>query len=117
MRERLSSAAFSAGWGLVCRLPESVARALFNFGADIPRMETYGRSTQRMAQVVRAEGIDVMLSNHSRVDGSQGKLARLREAGGTGPNPFVVGEPTVERTLTVMNECSLAQRDRFALLR
>lgn len=89
----------------------------FNFGADIPRMETYGRSTQRMAQVARTEGIDVMLSNHSRVDGSQGKLARLREAGGTGPNPFVVGESTVERTLTVMNECSLAQRDRFALLR
>jgi len=35
LRQRLSSAAFSAGWGLVCRLPESVARALFNFGADI----------------------------------------------------------------------------------
>jgi len=35
VREWLSSAAFSAGWGLVCRLPESVARALFNFGADI----------------------------------------------------------------------------------
>ena len=34
-RERLASAAFSAGWNLVCRLPESVARALFNFGADI----------------------------------------------------------------------------------
>ncbi|HET9079433.1 MAG TPA: phosphatidylinositol mannoside acyltransferase [Trebonia sp.] len=34
-RERLGSAAFSAGWGLVCRLPESVARALFNFGADV----------------------------------------------------------------------------------
>ena len=34
LRERLSSAAFGAGWGLVCRLPESVARALFNFGAD-----------------------------------------------------------------------------------
>jgi phosphatidylinositol dimannoside acyltransferase len=33
--ERLRSAAFSAGWGLVCRLPEPVARALFNFGADI----------------------------------------------------------------------------------
>ena len=35
LRERLSSAAFGAGWGLVCRLPESVARGLFNFGADI----------------------------------------------------------------------------------
>jgi len=35
LRERLSSAAFGAGWSLVCRLPESVARGLFNFGADI----------------------------------------------------------------------------------
>ena len=34
-RERLSSAAFGAGWNLVCRLPEPVARALFNFGADV----------------------------------------------------------------------------------
>ena len=33
--ERLRSAAFSAGWGLVCRLPEPVARALFRFGADM----------------------------------------------------------------------------------
>jgi KDO2-lipid IV(A) lauroyltransferase len=34
-RERLLSAAFGAGWNLVCRLPESMASALFNFGADI----------------------------------------------------------------------------------
>jgi len=34
-RERLLSVAFGVGWNLVCRLPESVARALFNFGADI----------------------------------------------------------------------------------
>jgi KDO2-lipid IV(A) lauroyltransferase len=33
--ERLGSAAFGAGWNLVCRVPESVARALFNFGADV----------------------------------------------------------------------------------
>ena len=35
LRERLLSAAFGAGWTLVCRLPESWARALFRFGADI----------------------------------------------------------------------------------
>jgi KDO2-lipid IV(A) lauroyltransferase len=29
------SAAFTAGWALVCRLPESAARGLFAFGADI----------------------------------------------------------------------------------
>jgi phosphatidylinositol dimannoside acyltransferase len=33
--ERLGSAAFGVGWSLVCRLPEPVARALFNFGADV----------------------------------------------------------------------------------
>jgi phosphatidylinositol dimannoside acyltransferase len=35
LRERLIGAAFGAGWGIVCRLPESVARAFFNAGADI----------------------------------------------------------------------------------
>ncbi len=35
LRERLASAAFGAGWSLVCRLPESVARALFMAGADV----------------------------------------------------------------------------------
>jgi phosphatidylinositol dimannoside acyltransferase len=35
LKDRLASAAFTAGWNLVCRLPESVARALFNFGADV----------------------------------------------------------------------------------
>jgi KDO2-lipid IV(A) lauroyltransferase len=35
LKDRLLSAAFSAGWGLVCRIPESWARALFNLGADI----------------------------------------------------------------------------------
>jgi len=33
--DRLHSAAFKAGWSLVCRLPESWARALFSFGADV----------------------------------------------------------------------------------
>ncbi|HEY0938213.1 MAG TPA: hypothetical protein VGD91_31275, partial [Trebonia sp.] len=35
LRERLTGAAFSAGWSLVCRLPEPAARGLFNFGADL----------------------------------------------------------------------------------
>jgi phosphatidylinositol dimannoside acyltransferase len=35
LRERLISAAFGAGWGLVCRVPESWARVAFNLGADV----------------------------------------------------------------------------------
>jgi lauroyl/myristoyl acyltransferase len=34
LRERLVGAAFGLGWNLVCRLPEPVARWLFEFGAD-----------------------------------------------------------------------------------
>jgi KDO2-lipid IV(A) lauroyltransferase len=35
LKDRLVSAAFGVGWTLVCRLPESWARAIFNFGADL----------------------------------------------------------------------------------
>jgi phosphatidylinositol dimannoside acyltransferase len=35
IKDRLASAAFEAGWTLVCRLPEPWARRLFAFGADI----------------------------------------------------------------------------------
>jgi phosphatidylinositol dimannoside acyltransferase len=35
LRERLTNAAFGAGWTLVCRMPESWARALFMAGAEI----------------------------------------------------------------------------------
>jgi lauroyl/myristoyl acyltransferase len=35
LRERVISAAFGAGWTLVCRLPESWMRALFRAGADV----------------------------------------------------------------------------------
>jgi phosphatidylinositol dimannoside acyltransferase len=33
-RDRLGTLAFTAGWSLVCRLPEGLARSLFYFGAD-----------------------------------------------------------------------------------
>ena len=35
LKDRLASAVFGAGWSLVCKLPESWARGLFAFGADI----------------------------------------------------------------------------------
>lgn len=87
----------------------------FNFGRDVPRLVSYSESAQRMKSVAQAQHIDVLISNHSRVDGSQIKLASLRQHGSGSPNPFVQGTPTVERALTVMDECAQAQRDRFLL--
>jgi len=66
--------------------------------------------------VVSAQKIDVLVSNHSGFDGSQAKLAALRQPGADAQsNPFVLGTPTVERALNVMGECAQAQRDRFAM--
>ena len=57
----------------------------------------------------------MLLSNHSGIDGSQAKLAALRQQPAGAANPFVIGTPAVERALNVMGECAQAQRDRFAL--
>lgn len=85
----------------------------FNFGRDMPRLDAYIEATQRLAQVARAQQIDVMLSNHPGYDGTVKKLELLR--GGSADNPFVIGTPAVQRALTVMGECAMAQRDRFLL--
>jgi lauroyl/myristoyl acyltransferase len=61
LRERLTSAAFGAGWTLVCRMPESWARALFMAGAEIAwRRE--GKGVQvlegNLIRVLRTIGTD-----------------------------------------------------------
>ncbi len=88
----------------------------FNFGKDIPRLESYIAATERMAKAAQAQGIDVMLSNHAGYDGTVAKLDTLARQGGTGSNPFVLGTPTVVRALQAMGECAKAQKDRFLLL-
>ena len=87
----------------------------FNFGKDMQRLDSYIASTRRMDSLVKAQNIDVMLSNHSNVDSSQAKMAALRNQPADASNPFVMGTPTVERALRVMGECAQAQRDRFAM--
>ncbi|HWG01781.1 MAG TPA: phosphatidylinositol mannoside acyltransferase [Trebonia sp.] len=59
LRDRLISAAFGAGWGLVCRLPESWARAAFNFGADVAwRKQGHGVQVLEgnLLRVLRGDG-------------------------------------------------------------
>ena len=87
----------------------------FNFGKDVPRLDAYIGATQRMGAIAQSQRIDVLLSNHSNIDGSQAKLAALRQQPAPAANPFVLGTPTVERALAVMGECAQAQRDRFAM--
>src|SRR5215469_3297461 len=79
LRERVISAAFGAGWTLVCRLPESWARALFMAGADVA-WRRQGRGVQvlegNLIRFLRTEGTDP--ADDTGIDG--GELRALSRA-------------------------------------
>jgi len=87
----------------------------FNFGNNIPRMDSYIEGTRRMARIAEQQGIDVMLSNHAGYDGTIAKLDARKNRDPGDPNPFVMGTPNVVRALNVMGECAQAQKDRYLL--
>jgi phosphatidylinositol dimannoside acyltransferase len=65
VKERLISAAFGAGWTLMCRMPEPWARAAFMLGADI--------SWWRQGQ-----GVQILEANVRRVVGKDADAGQLR---------------------------------------
>jgi lauroyl/myristoyl acyltransferase len=65
IKDWLGSAAFTAGWGLVCRVPESWARRLFTVGGDIAWRRQGG-------------GVQVLEGNLLRVLGRDTDQAELR---------------------------------------
>lgn len=77
----------------------------FNFGRQPERMQAYIDATTRAREIAKQQGVDVFISNHSAYDGSIEKLAAVADAN---DNPFVLGASTVQRALTVMNECAQA---------
>lgn len=86
----------------------------FNFGKDFERLDMYIGATERMRKMAAEQNIAVMLSNHSGYDQSIEKLQQQRDQPAAA-NPFVIGTPAVQRSLTVMGECAMAQRDRFKM--
>lgn len=86
----------------------------FNFGRDMGRLDGYIAQTERMRQLAAQWGIDVPLSNHPAYDGTVAKL-KTRAAAPAGANPFVSGQPVVDRAMRVLNTCARAQRARFLL--
>lgn len=72
LKDRLISAAFSAGWGLVCRLPESWARGLFTLGADIA-----WRRQGNSVQVLEGNLIRILRTAPGAEDAVDGKELRV----------------------------------------
>ena len=70
--------------------------------------ETYSKSAQRFRDIVAKAGADVLIANHTNFDGSKTKLPRLAKRGAASPHPYVIGNDSVQRYLTVADECARA---------
>ncbi len=87
----------------------------FNFGRDMLRLDGYIAATERMRRLAAEMGIDVPLSNHPGFDGTVAKL-KVQAATPSAANPFVSGQPVVERAMQVLGTCARAQRARFQMM-
>ena len=81
---------------------------LFNFGPDAARFRSYAESAAKFREIATSAGADVLLSNHTDYDGTKQKLPALASRRAGSPHPYVVGNESVRRYLTVANECAQA---------
>jgi metallo-beta-lactamase class B len=70
--------------------------------------ETYSASAERLRDIVAQTRADVLISNHTVFDGSKTKLALMEKRKPSDPNPYVIGNDSVRRYLTVADECAKA---------
>ena len=70
--------------------------------------ETYSRSATRFRDIVAKAGADVLLSNHTGTDASKTKMPALQKRKAGDSHPYVIGAESVQRFLTVANECAQA---------
>ncbi|MGH9147617.1 MAG: MBL fold metallo-hydrolase [Vicinamibacterales bacterium] len=75
--------------------------------------ETYSKSAQRFRDIVAKAGADVLIANHTNFDGSKTKLPRLAKRRAGDPHPYVIGNDSVQRYLTVADECARAGLQRL----
>src|SRR5437016_9887994 len=70
--------------------------------------ETYRTSSERFRDIAAQAGADIILSNHTNTDGSKTKLQALAKRKPGDPHPYVIGNESVVRFLTVADECARA---------
>jgi metallo-beta-lactamase class B len=70
--------------------------------------ETYIQSVERFRTRAVNAGADVVIANHWHFDGSPTKLPEMAKRKPGDPNPWVIGNDSVQRYLTVAEECAKA---------
>lgn len=77
-------------------------------------LDEYVQSLQKWEAVAKEYKIDVQLQNHPHMLGISAKLDKLQSRKPGEVNPFVVPTPVYTRYFQVIEECSLAQKQRIA---
>ena len=70
--------------------------------------ETYIASAQRFRDIATSAGADVLIANHTNFDGTKVKVPRLANRKPNDPHPYVIGKDSVQRYLTVAEQCAMA---------
>jgi metallo-beta-lactamase class B len=80
----------------------------FNFELKAETFQTYINSAINYREIVAKSGADILLSNHTRLDGSATRLPAMANRKAGDPHPYVIGNDAVQRYITVARECARA---------
>jgi metallo-beta-lactamase class B len=80
----------------------------FNFPRTPENFKIYINSAQRFRDIVAKAGADGVIANHTNFDGTKVKVPALAKRRAGEPHPYVIGNASVRRYLTVAEECAKA---------
>lgn len=75
----------------------------------LPLAKQYLDGAERTYQLAKAENVDGTIHTHPFVDGSLAKVDAIRAGSTGGRNPFLIGNASTLRSLSVLRECSAAK--------
>jgi metallo-beta-lactamase class B len=75
-------------------------------------LKQYIQSIAHYLDTAKKMNVDVELQNHPIFDGMPGKLAKLKTANASDPNPFVIGNDRYLKMWNIVSECIQAEVSR-----
>lgn len=87
--------------------------AIFGIYKSAQGLDTFIATQNHIAQLAKAAGANVLMTNHSAFDGAYIKSRLMAVRGPDEPHPYVLGPDGVQRYFTMMQECALAAKARL----
>jgi len=98
---------------LPARIGDKTYKLVFWGGTGTPTTlalaKQYLDGTERTYQLAKAENVDGTIHTHPFVDGSVAKVDAIAAGTTGGKNPFLIGNASTLRSLSILRECSAAK--------